>query len=146
MQIRAKFLSYAPVLTVSALTGQRVQRIFPAVDEIHQQYSRRITTGQLNRIVQEAIERTPPPYYRGSRLKFYYATQIAAKPPRIICFVNHPGADQAGNRFGQGAYFCEPQAARKPPQAGDGPEKKAQAVTIVKHIDRHKKTAINYVE
>jgi GTP-binding protein len=92
MQIRAKFLNYAPVLTLSALTGQRVQRIFPVVDEIHQQYSQRITTGQLNRIVQGAIEKTPPPYYRGRRLKFYYATQIAAKPPRIVCFVNHPGA------------------------------------------------------
>jgi GTP-binding protein len=92
MQIRAKFLNYAPVLTISALTGQRVQRIFPTVDDIHRQYSQRVTTGQLNRIVQEAIERTPPPYYRGRRLKFYYATQVAAKPPRIVCFVNHPGA------------------------------------------------------
>ena len=92
MQLRAKFLSYAPVLTISALTGLRVQRIFPAVDAIHHQYSQRITTGQLNRIVQEAIERTPPPYYRGRRLKFYYATQISAKPPRIVCFVNHPDA------------------------------------------------------
>jgi GTP-binding protein len=92
MQIRAKFLSYAPVLTVSALTGQRVQRIFPTVDDIHRQYGHRVTTGQLNRIVQEAIEKTPPPYYRGRRLKFYYATQIAAQPPRVVCFVNHPGA------------------------------------------------------
>jgi GTP-binding protein len=92
MQIRAKFLNYAPVLTVSALTGQRVQRILPTVDDIHRQYCHRVTTGQLNRIVQEAIEKTPPPYYRGRRLKFYYATQIAARPPRVVCFVNHPGA------------------------------------------------------
>jgi len=92
LQLRAKFMSYAPVLAISALTGKNVQRIFPVVDEIHQQYSRRVTTGQLNRIIQEATERTPPSMHRGQRLKFYYATQIAAKPPRIVCFVNHPAA------------------------------------------------------
>ena len=92
LQLRAKFLSYAPTLTISALTGKHVQRIFPVVDEIHQQYSRRVTTGQLNRIIQEATERTPPSMHRGHRLKFYYATQIAAKPPRIVCFVNYPEA------------------------------------------------------
>lgn len=92
LQLRVKFLNYAPWLTVSALSGLRVERIFPAVDKVYGQYSRRVSTGQLNRIVQEAIERTPPPLYRGRRLKFYYATQVAAKPPRIVCFVNHPAA------------------------------------------------------
>lgn len=92
LEMRAKFLSYAPALTVSALTGKRVERVFPVVDEIYRQYSQRVTTGLLNRIIQEATERTPPSMHRGRRLKFYYATQIAAKPPRIVCFVNHPSA------------------------------------------------------
>lgn len=92
LEMRAKFLSYAPVLTVSALTGKRIERVFPVVDEIYRQYSQRVTTGQLNRIIQGATERTPPSMHRGRRLKFYYATQIAAKPPRIVCFVNHPKA------------------------------------------------------
>jgi GTP-binding protein len=87
---QAKFLSFAPVMTVSALSGQRVRKIFDLVDEVYAQYARRIGTGQLNKIVEFAIVKNEPSLHRGRRLKFYYATQISAKPPTIICFVNYP--------------------------------------------------------
>jgi len=89
---QAKFLSFAPALTISALTGQRVSKIFNLVDEVYAQYQLRIGTGQLNRIFEQATEKTPPSLYRGKRIKFYYAAQITAKPPTIVCFVNYPQA------------------------------------------------------
>ncbi len=87
---QGKFLSFAPALTISALTGQRVAKIFKLVDEVYEQYARRIGTGQLNKIFERAIEKNEPSLYRGRRLKYYYATQISSKPPTIVCFVNFP--------------------------------------------------------
>jgi GTP-binding protein len=89
---QAKFLNFAPAMTVSALTGLRVRKIFTQVDEIYEQYARRITTGQLNRFLARATERNEPSLHRGKRLKFYYAVQTSTKPPTIVCFVNHPQA------------------------------------------------------
>jgi GTP-binding protein len=88
----AKFLTFAPVITVSALTGQRVPRIFPLVDQVYAQYATRIGTGQLNRIVNQATLRTEPPLHKGHRLKFYYSTQISDRPPTFVSFVNFPDA------------------------------------------------------
>ncbi|HHP7236247.1 MAG TPA: ribosome biogenesis GTPase Der [Desulfobacterales bacterium] len=88
----AKFLSYAPALTVSALTGLRVERIFPLVEGVFEQYDRRIGTGPLNRMLEAAVQEHPPPIFRGRRIKFFYATQIASRPPTVICFANHPEA------------------------------------------------------
>ena len=90
LRIQAKFLGFAPALTVSAHTGRRVQRIFQLVDAVHAQYQQRIPTAQLNRLLEAALERNAPPIYRGRPLKFYYATQVAAKPPTIAFFVNYP--------------------------------------------------------
>jgi GTP-binding protein len=87
---QAKFLSFAPVMTLSALTGQRVTKIFKQVDEVYAQYARRIGTGPLNKIVESALRKNEPSLHRGRRLKYYYATQISAKPPTIVCFVNYP--------------------------------------------------------
>jgi GTP-binding protein len=89
---QAKFLSFAPAMTISALTGQRVSKIFNLVDEVYQQYRRRIGTGQLNRIFKQAIDKNEPSLHRGRRIKFYYAVQATTKPPTIICFVNYPTA------------------------------------------------------
>ena len=89
---QAKFLGFAPVLTVCALTGRRVSRIFGAVDAVYAQYCRRIPTGELNRLLEAALAKTPPPLHRGRPVKFYYGTQAGAKPPTIVCFVNHPEA------------------------------------------------------
>jgi GTP-binding protein len=87
-----KFLSFAPVLTVSALSGQRVARILPLVDEVYGQYTRRIGTGQLNRSLEQALAENEPPLHRGRRIKFYYATQAASRPPTFVMFVNFPDA------------------------------------------------------
>ncbi|MFC1896311.1 ribosome biogenesis GTPase Der [Thermodesulfobacteriota bacterium] len=88
----AKFLGFAPVLTTSARTGKRVGKIFDIVEAVYGQYSRRIGTGALNRILEGAIRRHTPPLYRGRRLKFYYATQVSTGPPTFVCFVNYPDA------------------------------------------------------
>jgi len=92
LRMEAKFLNFAPFLTISALTGLRVLRIFKLVDEVYSQYARRIGTGSLNRILEQALEKNEPSIHRGKRLKFYYATQVSAKPPTFVCFVNYPDA------------------------------------------------------
>ncbi|MDL2275547.1 ribosome biogenesis GTPase Der [Desulfosarcina sp. OttesenSCG-928-G10] len=92
LRMAAKFLHFAPILTVSATTGMRIQKIFPAVDAVFGQYSVRITTGQLNRAMEQALERTQPPLHKGKRLKFYYATQVSTQPPTFVSFVNFPDA------------------------------------------------------
>ena len=89
---QAKFLSFAPVMTISALNGQRVIKTFKLVDEVYDQYVHRITTGQLNRIMERAIEKNTPSLHRGRRIKFFYAAQISTRPPTIVCFVNYPQA------------------------------------------------------
>jgi GTP-binding protein len=92
LRLKTKFLAFAPVLTVSALTGRRVNRIFGVVDAVYQQYDRRIGTGPLNRIFEAAVQKNSPPLHRGRPVKFYYAAQVAAKPPTLVCFVNQPEA------------------------------------------------------
>ena len=90
--MQAKFMSFAPVLTVSALSGRRVNKIFGVVNEVYAQYCHRIATGELNRFLETALGRNPPPLHRGRPVKFYYATQTGSRPPTIIFFVNHPKA------------------------------------------------------
>jgi len=92
LRMEAKFLKFAPVMTISALTGLRVLKIFGMVDEVYSQYTVRIGTGQLNKILERAIERNEPSLYRGRRLKFYYVTQVSTEPPTFVCFVNYPDA------------------------------------------------------
>ena len=92
LRLQAKFLSFAPAMTISALTGQRVAKIFKLVDEVYAQYTLRIPTGRLNRILEKAIEKNTPSLHQGKRIKFYYAAQVATRPPTIVCFVNYPQA------------------------------------------------------
>jgi GTP-binding protein len=87
---RLKFLRFAPVLTVSALTGQRVVKIFDRVESVYGQYTRRVSTGKVNRVFKEIVGRLQPPVYRGRRVRFYYATQVAVGPPTFVCFVSQP--------------------------------------------------------
>lgn len=89
---KAKFLNYAPALTISALTGQRVAKIFSVVDSVYLQYCTRVGTGRVNKIFETAVERNTPSLHRGRRIKFFYATQISIKPPTFVCFVNYPEA------------------------------------------------------
>ncbi len=92
LRMAARFLSFAPAMTISALTGQRVSKIFSRVDEVYAQYTTRIGTGPINKILTEALERNEPPLHKGKRLKFYYATQVSIRPPTFVCFVNYPEA------------------------------------------------------
>ena len=92
LRTAAKFLAFAPVLTLSALTGQRVQRIFKLVDAVHAQYTTRLNTGRINRILEQALADNEPSLHRGRRIKFFYATQAASRPPTFVMFVNYPEA------------------------------------------------------
>ena len=85
-----KFLDYAPVLFVSAVTGQRIQTILPQVLSVYASATRRITTGLLNDVVNDATDHLQPPMQGGRRLKIYYATQGSVQPPTFILFVNDP--------------------------------------------------------
>ena len=92
LRMQAKFLTFAPAMTISALTGLRVVKIFKMVDDVYHQYAQRIGTGQLNRILEISMAKNPPPLYRGKPIKFYYSTQVTTKPPTFVCFVNYPQA------------------------------------------------------
>jgi GTP-binding protein len=83
-----KFLDYVPVLFVSALTGQRVEKLLSMAFEVYQQRMRRIPTGELNRLLEEATVRHSPPHKAGKQLKFLYATQPSIDPPTFVFFVN----------------------------------------------------------
>ncbi len=91
-QLRAalNFLDYVPILFVSALTGQRVQKILPSAVEVHAARYERAPTSELNRLVRGAAARHAPPSKSGRRLKIYYATQAAVDPPTFVFFVNDP--------------------------------------------------------
>jgi GTP-binding protein len=82
------FMSYAPVLFISALTGQRTARIFELVNYVNNQSSMRITTGMLNNVLTDAQARLQPPSDKGRRLKIYYMTQTGVRPPHFVVFVN----------------------------------------------------------
>lgn len=83
-----KFMDYAPIVFISALTGQRTDRILNMVRSVYQQASRRITTGVLNDILGDAQAALQPPATSGRRLKIYYATQQDVRPPTFVMFVN----------------------------------------------------------
>lgn len=87
---KAKFLNFAPAITISALTGLRVASIFGEVDDVYGQYATRIGTGQLNKLFEQATREKEPSMYKGKRLKFYYAAQVSTKPPAFVAFVNVP--------------------------------------------------------
>lgn len=82
------FMTYAPILFVSALTGQRVTKVIEMVDFVSNQHAMRVPTGTLNDILSQAILMNQPPSDKGKRLKIYYMTQASVKPPRFIVFIN----------------------------------------------------------
>jgi GTP-binding protein len=86
-----RFLDYVPVLFISALTGQRVHKVVPTALAVHDARFRRIPTGELNRLVQDALARHAPPSKQGKRLKIYYASQPDVDPPTFVLHVNDPG-------------------------------------------------------
>ena len=82
------YMSYAPILFISALTGQRVDRLFELINYVNDQSAVRITTGMLNNVLADAQTRVQPPTDKGRRLKIYYMTQVGVKPPHFVCFCN----------------------------------------------------------
>ena len=82
------FMSYAPILFISALTGQRTNRIFELVNFVNDQSNMRISTGMLNNVLADAQARVQPPTDKGRRLKIYYMTQTGIKPPNFVIFCN----------------------------------------------------------
>ena len=88
MQVDLAFMDYVPFLFISAKTGQRVNKLLAAAKESYAQSVRRIKTGLLNDVVNEAISMTEPPAMSGRRLKIYYATEVSVQPPTFVIFVN----------------------------------------------------------
>lgn len=82
------FMPYAPLLFVSAKTGQRLNKLFDLVKVVSNNHAMRIKTGVLNDIINEAVMMNQPPSDKGKRLKIYYATQVASKPPKFVIFIN----------------------------------------------------------
>ncbi len=82
------YMTYAPVVFVSALTGQRITKIFDLINAVYENSMRRITTGTLNDVLNEATTRVQPPSDKGKRLKIYYMTQTSIQPPTFVIFCN----------------------------------------------------------
>ncbi len=82
------FMPYAPIIFISAKTGQRIDRLFELIRYVHTQNTMRIATGMLNDILADATARVQPPSDKGKRLKIYYMTQASTKPPTFVCFCN----------------------------------------------------------
>ena len=85
---RLSYLTYAPIIFVSTVTGQRVDKLFEMINEVDKQNSQRVPTGLLNDVLADAITITQPPSDKGKRLKVYYMTQVSTRPPTFVIFVN----------------------------------------------------------
>ncbi|OUQ25753.1 ribosome biogenesis GTPase Der [Flavonifractor sp. An135] len=82
------YMPYAPIIFISALTGQRVDRLFELINYVNDQAAMRITTGMLNTLLADATQRVQPPSDKGRRLKVFYMTQVGVRPPHFVCFCN----------------------------------------------------------
>ena len=85
---KLSYLSYAPVMFISAKTGQRVDKLFGMINDVAEQNAKRVTTSQLNQVINEAIAIVQPPSDKGKKLKIFYGTQASTKPPTFVIFVN----------------------------------------------------------
>ena len=86
---RLSYLSYAPIMFISAKTGQRVDKLFEKINQVANQNAMRVSTSLLNNVINEAIAVVQPPSDKGKRLKIFYGTQAATKPPTFVIFVNN---------------------------------------------------------
>ncbi len=89
IRLRFSFMTYAPVIFVSALSGQRIERIFKFVNEVYEESQRRLSTTVINEVLAEAMAMNPTPQDKGRRLKILYATQVSVGPPTFVFFVNN---------------------------------------------------------
>ncbi|HEV3269970.1 MAG TPA: ribosome biogenesis GTPase Der [Candidatus Rhabdochlamydia sp.] len=88
--IDVPFLTHCPLLFTSAETGRNIEKIFHTVAKVHEQQLRRVTTGQLNKFIEQVVQKYHPPMIDGKRLRIYYMAQIGVQPPRFVLFVNKP--------------------------------------------------------
>ena len=86
---KLSYLTYAPIIFISAKTGQRVHKLFSMINDVSKQNSMRVSTSVLNQVINEAIAIVQPPTDKGKRLKIFYGTQVATKPPTFVIFVNN---------------------------------------------------------
>lgn len=86
---KISYATYAPMIFISAKTGQRVQKLFELINEVNQQNSLRVATSVVNEVINEAIAVVQPPSDKGKRLKIFYGTQASTRPPTFVIFVNH---------------------------------------------------------
>ena len=89
LDVDFSFMSYAPMIFISAKTGQRLDRLFELIKQVANAHAMRIRTGKLNELLSQATLRVQPPSDKGKRLKIYYMTQASTKPPTFVCFVNN---------------------------------------------------------
>jgi GTP-binding protein len=87
-----KFLPYAPHIRLSALTGKKVPRLLPTIKDVYAQYCTRVPTASLNNVIAKIVSHHEPPMRGRSRVKIFYATQVATRPPSFVLFVNYPEA------------------------------------------------------
>lgn len=85
---KLSYLSYAPILFVSALTGQRVDKLFSLINSVNENNAKRVSTSMLNDVIRESVIQVQPPSDKGRRLKIYYATQASSRPPTFVVFCN----------------------------------------------------------
>jgi len=90
IEMATAFMNFAPVLKVSALTGQGIKRIFPEIGKVYRQYNERFPTSALNQLLEDAVSKHTPPYHHGRRLKFYYTAQVRTAPPTFAIVANSP--------------------------------------------------------
>ena len=110
------YMTYAPIVFISALTGQRVHRLFQLIQYVNDQASMRITTGMLNSLLADATARVQPPTDKGRRLKIYYMTQAGITPAHFVCFCNDARAVPLLLSAVSGKpAFAPPSAWRVPP-------------------------------
>jgi GTP-binding protein len=85
-----KYMDYAPVIFISALTGQRAFNVLKMIDNVGEEAKKRVSTGALNRVIELAERKHHPPSYQGKFVKLYYAAQVSESPPCFVIFTNHP--------------------------------------------------------
>src|SRR3984885_13009654 len=85
-----EFLKHCPKIFMSATTGRNVEKIFPVVQEVYAASNRRISTHNLNKFIEDCLQRNHPPMIQGKRLRIYYMAQVEEEPPRFVLFVNYP--------------------------------------------------------
>jgi len=90
MRIHFQFLSYAPIVFLSALKGKRTEKLFPVIERVYTNYHRRVSTSTLNEVVQDLQLMNPPPDFNGGRIKLLYANQTGEAPPNFVIFTNNP--------------------------------------------------------